>query len=383
MFVGSAGTLTQSVTPAPLTIMADDQTKVYGAPLPALTASYSGFINGDSPASLATLPTLTTTATPTSHVAGNPYSITVIGATAANYAISYVPGTLTVTPAPLTITADNQTKVYGAALPALTASYSSFVNGDTSASLSTPPTLSTSAMATSPAGSYPITASGAEDADYTIGYVPGTLTIYQAGTVVGITASSPTSVFGEPITFSASVVAVAPGAGIPTGTVAFKRLFPDGSVVIFGTGTLDATGTASFVMDHFVPATATVFAVYLGDTDFSAGTSMTITHVINKANTSLVLTANVTTVTVGQGVNFFSTLYAVPPGAFVTPPTGTITLYDTYQGVTTVLSVSPFGASVSIPPFTTVGTHVITSDYSGDGNFNGSISPPLTITVLP
>ena len=55
--------------------------------------------------------------------------------------ISYVAGTLTVTPAALTITADNQTKVYGAALPTLTASYSGFVNGDTSASLTTQPTL--------------------------------------------------------------------------------------------------------------------------------------------------------------------------------------------------------------------------------------------------
>ena len=36
-----------------------------------------------------------------------------------DYTISYVAGTLTVTPAPLTITADNQTKVYGAALPTL------------------------------------------------------------------------------------------------------------------------------------------------------------------------------------------------------------------------------------------------------------------------
>ena len=48
-----------------------------------------------------------------------------------DYTISYVAGTLTVTPAALTITANNQTKVYGAALPTLTASYSGFVNGDT------------------------------------------------------------------------------------------------------------------------------------------------------------------------------------------------------------------------------------------------------------
>ena len=64
---------------------------------------------------------MTTTATAGSHVAGNPYSITASGAVDPTTRISYVAGSLTVTAAPLTITADNQTKVYGAALPTLTA----------------------------------------------------------------------------------------------------------------------------------------------------------------------------------------------------------------------------------------------------------------------
>src|SRR6185437_3126632 len=51
------------VTPAPLTITADDQTKVYGAALPTLPASYSGFVNGDTATSLTAQPSLTTTAT--------------------------------------------------------------------------------------------------------------------------------------------------------------------------------------------------------------------------------------------------------------------------------------------------------------------------------
>ncbi len=132
-----------------MTITANNQTKVYGAALPTLTASYSGFVNGDTSASLTTQPTLTTTATAASHVAGSPYAITASGAVDPDYTISYVAGTLTVTPAPLTITADNQTKVYGAALPTLTASYTGFVNGDTPASLTTQPTLTTTATAAS------------------------------------------------------------------------------------------------------------------------------------------------------------------------------------------------------------------------------------------
>jgi sugar lactone lactonase YvrE len=60
---------TVSISPAALTISADSKTEVYGAAFPALTASYSGFVNGDTPASLTTRPTLSTAATAGSHVA--------------------------------------------------------------------------------------------------------------------------------------------------------------------------------------------------------------------------------------------------------------------------------------------------------------------------
>src|SRR6185503_10764966 len=123
------------------------------------TVAYAGFVNGDTAASLTTPVDVTTIATTTSGV--GTYPITASGAASANYAITYVGGTLTVTPAALTITADNQTKSYGTANPLLTVSYSGFVNGDTAASLSTPVTVTTSATATSGVGAYPITATGA------------------------------------------------------------------------------------------------------------------------------------------------------------------------------------------------------------------------------
>ena len=113
-FAASSGSANLAVTPAPLTITANNQSKVYGAALPTLTASYTGLVNGDTSASLTTAPTITTTATAASHVAGSPYSITASSAVDSDYAISYVAGSLTVTAAPLTITANNQTKVYGA-----------------------------------------------------------------------------------------------------------------------------------------------------------------------------------------------------------------------------------------------------------------------------
>src|SRR5207249_2607105 len=166
-----AGTLT--VTPVALTITANDQTKAYGAALPALTASYSGFVNGDTDVSLTTAPTLTTSAHADSHVAGNPFLVTASGAVDADYTINYVAGTLNVTPVALTITADSKVKAYGAGLPTFTASYSGLVNGDTPASLTTPPMLSANATAASRVSGnpYTLTAPGAFDTDYTIGYV--------------------------------------------------------------------------------------------------------------------------------------------------------------------------------------------------------------------
>ncbi len=107
----TSNSLTQVVTPASLTITAKDQIKVYGDPLPDLSASYSGFVNGDSPVSLTTPPMLTTIATAASPVGG--YAITVGDAVDPNYTIGYVNGTLTVTPAVLHITVDNKTNVYG------------------------------------------------------------------------------------------------------------------------------------------------------------------------------------------------------------------------------------------------------------------------------
>src|SRR5208337_1544058 len=96
----------------------------------------------------------------TAHSDTGAYAIAASSADDANYTITYTDGTLTVTPAPLTITADNQTNDYGSPLPTLTASYSGFVNGDTVSNLSTQPTMTTTASASSQVGPYAITASG-------------------------------------------------------------------------------------------------------------------------------------------------------------------------------------------------------------------------------
>ena len=97
-----------------------------------------------------------------------------------------MPGTLTINPAALTITADNQSKAFGAANPSLTASYAGLANGDTSAVVSGL-TLNTPAVTSSPAGNYAIMPSGASAANYTVAFVPGTLSVNQPTVMVNDT----------------------------------------------------------------------------------------------------------------------------------------------------------------------------------------------------
>src|SRR5207253_7996640 len=49
-----------------------------------------------------------------------------------------------------------------------------------------------------------------------------TQTVNQAGTTTAVSSSVNPSVFGQSVTFTATVSAVAPGAGTATGTVTFK-----------------------------------------------------------------------------------------------------------------------------------------------------------------
>ena len=171
-----AGTL--SVTPAPLTVTTAASSKVYGQPNPVFSANYSGFVNGDGPASLGGALVFSTAAAAASAVGS--YPVTPSGLTSANYAITFVAGTLAVTPAPLTITADHKTRAFGVANPPFSATYAGFVNGDGPASLSGVLAFACPATAASPVGVYPITVSGLTAVNYVITYQAGALLVTPA-----------------------------------------------------------------------------------------------------------------------------------------------------------------------------------------------------------
>ena len=155
-----------------VTLEAKSYSRVYGDANPSFSFTVTkGTIDSGSPV-------LSCSATPASPV--GIYDIVIEKGTVSNGKVNLVKGTLTVTPAPLTISAGNYVKVQGEENPAFNPIYSGFKNMDTEEVLTQKPVLMTTASVSSPAGSYPVTASGAEAVNYDITYEEGTLTITSA-----------------------------------------------------------------------------------------------------------------------------------------------------------------------------------------------------------
>jgi len=184
-----AGTLT--INTATLNIIAGNQDKTYGTTItggPGSTAfTVQGLKNSESIGSV----TIAYGAGAASNDPVGTYtgSVTASAATggtfnANNYTITYSTGNIIVEAAPLTITADDKSKIYGEPNPVLTVSYSGFVNTDNADSLTSKPVASTTALTFSPVGQYPITVCCAMSPNYDIIYLAGTLTINQDPSVV-------------------------------------------------------------------------------------------------------------------------------------------------------------------------------------------------------
>lgn len=86
-------------------------------------------------------------------------------------------GTFIITPAQLTVTADDQVKEQGQENPELTFSIEGWKGTDDESVLITLPVATTTATADSPVGTYEILVDGGEALNYTFLYVPGMLTI--------------------------------------------------------------------------------------------------------------------------------------------------------------------------------------------------------------
>ena len=112
-----------------------------------------------------------------------------------------------------------------------------------------------------------------------IGATSSVFTVTQGKTTVRLSSSANPAAYGQSVTFTATVGAVAPAAGTPTGTVTFK----DGNTTL-GTGTVNGSGTATFTTTNRLTVTThSIKGVYGGDTNFTGSTSATLSQIVSKA----------------------------------------------------------------------------------------------------
>ena len=296
-------------------------------------------------------------------------AVTFTPADGANYSGASTTRTLTVVRAPLAIAANNAAKAFGAPLPAFSATPTGLVNGDSMASLGGLLTLTTSATASSAVGAYPIVPQGLTSPNYDIAFVSGTLTVARADTAAAILASPNPSGFNQPVTYSATVAVLAPGAGAPGGVVQF---FDGGTLV--GTSPLVA-GTASLVTNGLTAGNHSITATYSGDPSFaasSATTALTVRPSSTSSTTTLTSTRN--PANIGQSVTFRATV-AAPSGSI----SGTVDFYDG----SVLLGSGVISAGVA--QFTTTslpsGGHAIAARYRGNASLPPSVSVALAQTV--
>jgi hypothetical protein len=223
-------------------------------------------------------------------------------------------------------------------------------------------------------GTHPITAVYGGDTDFqTTTSAALSQVISPAVTATTVTSSTAgSSVFGQGVTFTATVAVTGSGSGTPTGTVTFK----DGAATL-GTATLSA-GSATFTTAALSTAAHPVTVVYAGATNFAASTSASVTQTVAKASAAVALSSNAASSVFGQAVVYTATVTASGPGAGT--PGGTVTFKDggTTLGTGT-LSVS--GVATYTGTSLSVASHSITAVYGGNANFLTATSNALTQVV--
>jgi len=367
VYTGSPSDFT--VTPALLTVTASSGSMNYGAAPPVITPGYFGFVNGNTPSSLTTPPTCSTAATSSSPVSGSPYLSSCAGAVDSNYSFSYLDGSVTVSPVPLTITASSPAMTYGGTVPAITAGYAGFVNGDTASSLSAKPTCSTTATGSDPVSppTYPSSCSGAADPNYTIGYAGGSVTINQAP--LTITASSASMTYGGTVagiipSYSGFVNGDGPGSlsTAPTCTTTATSSSPasppaytsscsgasDANYTIsYGTGSVTirkaplsvTASSGSMAYGGAVPAIAPSYSGFVnGDGPGSLSTAPTCTTTATSSSP------------VSGSPYLSSCAGAVDANYSFSYPTGSVTVGPVPLTITASSPTTPYGSAATIAP---------------------------------
>ena len=150
--------------------------------------------------------------------------------------------------------------------------------------------------------------------------------------------------------------------------------FKNGTAAL-GKATL-SSGVASFTTgaNQLQGGALQITAVYGGDKNHPASTSVGFAQNVNKAGTTTQLAATPGTIVPRQTVNLTVTVGAAPG-----TPTGTVTFTDGTKALGKA-TLSGGSASVNTNAITGVGLHTITATYQGTGNYLSSIGT-ATVTV--
>ena len=197
--------------------------------------------------------------------------------------------------------------------------------------------------------------------------------VVQPGTFAALNSSNNPSHPGDTVTFTATLTS--PGGAVPISSLAGQTvLFKDGTTVI-GTGTLDATGVATFSTNSLATGPHAITAVYAGTSSVVGSTSVVLTQSVLIPSSVSVATSNAS-VPESTAVTFTATVSGTPG-----TPTGTVT----FLANGAVIGSAPIGGGQAA--FTTsslaIGTYTITAQYSGDFSFSASsstVSVTQTIT---
>ena len=219
--------------------------------------------------------------------------------------------------------------------------------------------------------------SAAYSGDSNHGANTGTLNqvVNQASTSAIVISSLNPSTYGQAVSFSANVAALAPGAGTPTGTVQFVV---DGGN--FGSPVMLAAGSAtSSSISTLTEGAHSVSAIYSGDSNFSASSSATLGQTVNQASAATTVTSSQNPSVFGQSITLTATINGQfgldkrkGGGAHPQDVSGSVTWsVNTGCGTTPVTMGNP-GAATCITSSLPAGTDTITATYSGDSNHSAS-----------
>ena len=232
-------------------------------------------------------------------------------------------------------------------------------------------TLVTSALN---GGNHSLTAVYFGDASFGGSLSPALPYVVTAGsTTTAVSSSGSPSIYGNSVTFTATVSVVAPAVGTPTGTVQFL----DG-LTLLGSGPLLGS-TATLAIATLGGGThSAITAVYVSSNgNFTGSTGGPITQVVTKGTTSTVVVGTPNPSVTPNNVTFTATVAALTG---IGNGTGTVEFRD---GATSLGFGNVVGGIATLSLTTLAfGSHTITAIYSGDANFTGSTSAAFAQTVL-